>query len=169
MPLSRLRSWLPNSWHSIESTLPNGSTAAGLLSTFISSVSPKFRSGTLHHGEALTEAVIGILVSALSIDNAIVEPSTLRDAQWLRVKKYIDAHLHDPELSPRMIAAANGISIRYLHCLSSPKGLPCSNISSNSGLNALLGPNLFNAPERSKSVCQDPAGPGRQNREHRFR
>ena len=45
MPLSRLRSWLPNSWHSIGSKLPRGSTAARLLSSFIQSVSPEFLLG----------------------------------------------------------------------------------------------------------------------------
>jgi AraC-like DNA-binding protein len=122
MPLSRLRSWLPNSWHSIGCKLPSGSTAASLLSSFIQSVSPEFLSGNLRYGEALTEAMIGILINALGIDSAVVEPSTLRDVQLLRVTKYIDAHLDDPELSPSMIAAANGISVRYLHCLFEPEG-----------------------------------------------
>jgi AraC-like DNA-binding protein len=122
MPLSRLRCWLPTSWHSIENSFPNGSAAASLLSSFINSVSPEFLAGNLRHSEALTEAVIGVLISALGIDNVAVEPATLRDVQVLRVKKYIDAHLDDPELSPSMIASANGISIRYLHCLFDPEG-----------------------------------------------
>jgi len=122
MPLSRLKCWLPTSWHSIENSLPNGSAAASLLSSFINSASPEFLSGNLRHSEALTEAMIGVLISALSIDNVAVEPTTLRDVQLLRVKKYIDAHLDDPELSPSMIAATNGISVRYLHCLFEPEG-----------------------------------------------
>jgi AraC-like DNA-binding protein len=85
-------------------------------------VSPEFLSGNLRHGEALTEAVIGILINALGIDGAVVEPSTLRDVQLLRVRKYIDAHLDDPELSPSIIAAGNGISVRYLHSLFEPEG-----------------------------------------------
>lgn len=122
MPLSRLKSWLPASWHSLESTLPSGSEPANLLATFINSISPSFFSGTLQHGEALTEAMIGMLISALSIDHTPVNSSSLRDAQLLRVKTYIDAHLDDPDLSPNTIAAANGISVRYLHCLFEPEG-----------------------------------------------
>lgn len=123
MPLSRLRSWLPNSWYSLENSLPNGSEPAGLLASLIKSVSPSFLSGTLQNGEALTEAVIGMLISSLSIDRPAVESSTLRDAQLLRVKTFINAHLDDPDLSPTAIAAANGISVRYLHCLFEPEGI----------------------------------------------
>jgi AraC-like DNA-binding protein len=85
-------------------------------------MSPEFLSGNLRHGEALTEAAIGILINALGVESVVVEPSTLRDIQLLRVRKYIDANLDDPELSPGMIAAANGISVRYLHCLFEPEG-----------------------------------------------
>lgn len=123
MPLSRLRSWLPASWHSLENRLPNGSEPAGLLASFIRSVSPSFFSGTLQHGEALTEAMIGLLISSMSIDHGPAESSSLRDAQLLRVKAYIDANLDDPDLSPTGIAAANGISVRYLHSLFEPEGV----------------------------------------------
>lgn len=117
MPLMRLKSWLPNSWHSADITLPNGSAGGRILSSFIQSMSPEFLSGNLRQGEALTEAIIGVIVSALHTNNSFADPSTLRDTQLIRVKQYIDAHLDDPELSPITIANANRISLRYLHCL----------------------------------------------------
>lgn len=123
MPLSRLKSWLPTSWQSLESRIPKGSRSASLLASFITSVSPDFFSGALQHGEALTEATIGMLVSALGIEHTTPECSTLRDAHLLRVKKYIEAHLDEPDLSPSTIAAANGISVRYLHSLFGPEGI----------------------------------------------
>ncbi len=122
MPLARLRSWLPNTWHSIASTLPQGSTGASLLGAFIRSMAPDFLSGSLRHGEALTEALIGLVVSALDVEKNAVDAGTLRDAQFHLVKQYIDRHLGDPDLSPSRIADANRISLRYLHCLFEPEG-----------------------------------------------
>jgi AraC-like DNA-binding protein len=84
-------------------------------------MSPEFLSGNLRQGEALTEAIIGVIVSALHTSNTFADPSTLRDTQLLRVKQYIEAHLGNPDLSPIMIADANRISLRYLHCLFEPE------------------------------------------------
>ena len=116
MPLARLRSWLPTNWHSIESSLPHVSPGAGLLTSVIGAMSPQFLAGSLRNSEALTESMIGILVSVLGIDRGD-EPMTLRGSQLLIVKDYIQSHLADPDLSPAMIAAAKRISLRYLHAL----------------------------------------------------
>jgi AraC-like DNA-binding protein len=40
----------------------------------------------------------------------------------LRIKDYIDHHLPDPSLSPPQVAAAAGISTRYLHKLFAAQG-----------------------------------------------
>ena len=122
MPLARLRGWVPQSWHSIASSLPQGSPGASLLNAFIRSMAPDFLSGHLRNGEALTEALIGLVVSALDTEKSAVDACSLRDAQLLLVKQYIDRHLGNPELSPGMIAEANRISLRYLHCLFEPEG-----------------------------------------------
>lgn len=122
VPLARLRSWLPYSWHSIATTLPKGSPGARLLISLIRQMAPDFLSGNLRHGEALTEALLGSVVSALDGDRASVTSCTLREAHFLLVKSYIERHLDDPALSPRMIAQANRISQRYLHCLFEPEG-----------------------------------------------
>src|SRR6185503_14915136 len=42
---------------------------------------------------------------------------SLREDMLERVKAYIDAHLHDPQLTLDRIAAAMGCSKRYLHKL----------------------------------------------------
>lgn len=46
-----------------------------------------------------------------------VVASSSRQVQHARALRYIEAHLGDPELSPRTIAAALGVSLRYLHLL----------------------------------------------------
>lgn len=121
MPLTRLKSWLPTSWHSADSTLVNGSAGGRVLSSLIQSMSPEFLAGNLRQSEALTEAIVGMIVSALDSSRTSTDPGTLRDMQLIRVKQFIDAHLDDPDLSPNMIADANRISLRYLHCLFEPE------------------------------------------------
>jgi AraC-like DNA-binding protein len=68
----------------------------------------------------LGTAVIDLLAAALAarIDRASALPEdSRRAALTARVHAFIEGHLHDPELSPRTIAAAQYISVRYLHRL----------------------------------------------------
>lgn len=120
MPLSRLRSWLPGSWHSIESKYAHGSTTASMLHSLINAMAPEFFSGHLANSEALTEAMIGTLVGSLGAINTPVE---CQKQQMLgRIKRFIDQHLSDPELSPGLIAIAHRISLRALHLLFEAEG-----------------------------------------------
>ncbi|EIK94386.1 AraC family transcriptional regulator [Pseudomonas sp. M47T1] len=115
MPLSRLRSWLPGSWHSIESKYSRGSTTATMLNSLIQTMEPEFFSGNLNNSEALTEAMIGTLVSSLGVVRGAGE---CQKQQMLeRIKRFIDENLSIPELSPGYIAAAHRISLRHLHSL----------------------------------------------------
>ncbi|WP_448330282.1 helix-turn-helix domain-containing protein [Streptomyces sp. DSM 41534] len=65
------------------------------------------------------ETVLLDLVAALfahEIDAEDALPSeTGRQVLALRVRAFIDSHLHDPELTPTAIAAAHHISVSYLH------------------------------------------------------
>lgn len=115
MPLSRVRSWLPNSWHSITNNLPHFSPGADFLSQFISALSPAFLAGRLQDGDALQESLMGVLVNVLGDRN--VAPIGLRETQLDLVKRYISANLVDPALGPEAIATARRISLRYLHAL----------------------------------------------------
>ena len=119
MPLSQFKNWLPTSWHSIDHRIPAGSNAGDLLSIYMSSLAARFLDGDVGNGYALTEATIGLVVNALGRD-ACKQTTSLRDAQMLRVKRFIDQHLDEPDLSPGRIAMANRISVRYLHWLFEP-------------------------------------------------
>lgn len=120
MPLSRLRRWLPGSWHSIESKYARGSSTAMMLHSLISAMAPEFISGRLDNSEALTEAMIGTLVGSLGAVHTQVECQKL---QMLgRIKRFIDEHLSEPELSPGFIAIAHRISLRTLHLLFEEEG-----------------------------------------------
>jgi AraC-like DNA-binding protein len=62
------------------------------------------------------------LESALRMINTALVPeevvqASAREAQRTRALRYIEANLEDPRLSPRSIAVALKISLRYLHGL----------------------------------------------------
>jgi AraC-like DNA-binding protein len=116
MPLSRLRSWLPTSWHSIENALPHGTPGAVLLTSVIDALAGPFLSGTLQNGDALTESLIGLLVNVLGRTHCR-DGTTLKHAQLISAKRYIEANLSNTELAPATIAKAQRISLRYLHAL----------------------------------------------------
>ena len=71
-------------------------------------------------GEAvrLGTAVLDLFTAALAgrLDRPVPQPAGRR-AMLIRVQAYIDGHLGDPALSPRGIADAHFISVRYLHRL----------------------------------------------------
>lgn len=122
MPLARFRSWLPSSWHNVDHKIARGSQPGQLLSLYMRSSATQILRGSVSNGDALTEATIGLLVNALG-EEGYQEVETLRDAQVQRVKRFIDENLDQLDLSPSFIAAANRISVRYLHWLFEPMGL----------------------------------------------
>jgi len=117
IPLSRLRNWFPNARKSPEGKLESGTTAARLLSSYITSIHPEFLAGNLNNQDGLIEATIGLLINALGEDSRGFPRESLRDAQMARVKAHISENMDDPELSPMKIANACRISVRYLHWL----------------------------------------------------
>jgi AraC-like DNA-binding protein len=71
-------------------------------------------------GARLATALLDLLIVALAerLDRrAAIAPDTRRRALLASVQSFIDRRLADPELSPSKIAAANHISLRYLHKL----------------------------------------------------
>ncbi|WP_407287017.1 helix-turn-helix domain-containing protein [Streptomyces sp. BP-8] len=67
-------------------------------------------------GTVLTDLVIALFAHALETDSAL-PPDTRRRTLMLRIKRFVHEHLHDPGLSPAVIAAAHHISVSYLHRL----------------------------------------------------
>jgi len=124
-PLARFRHWLPTSWDRIPRRIPSGSNAANLLSAHMRSLHSYFLDDELGSGDALLEVSLGLVIDAIHRTSS-QEPETLRGAQLARVKQFIDRNLDQSDLSPAMIAAANHISVRYLHWLFEPSGATVS-------------------------------------------
>lgn len=67
----------------------------------------------------LGQSGLDLIAAALAdiTERAIPNESAHRSAWVLRIKDFINTHLADPALSPPMVAAALGISTRYLNAL----------------------------------------------------
>jgi AraC-like DNA-binding protein len=95
--------------------VPGDAGAAGLVRPFLRDLLDSLRDGRIAaDDEAMADGVVG-LVRTLFGDRdrrALPHPEPLRD-----IKRYIDAHLGDPGLTPERIAAAHYISRRRLYTL----------------------------------------------------
>jgi len=120
MPLARLRSWLPGSWHSIENKYSKNSTTANMLSALVKAMAPEFLSGKLDNSEALTEAMISTLVGSQGVVTSLKDCYDRQ--QLMQIKHFIDKYLSHPDLSLQSIASAHRMSLRHLHSLFESEG-----------------------------------------------
>ncbi|MFJ4921808.1 helix-turn-helix domain-containing protein [Streptomyces sp. NPDC088725] len=67
-------------------------------------------------GMVVTDLVAALFAHSLGSDTSLA-PDTRRRTLTLRIQAFIQRHLHDPDLTPRSIAAAHHISLSYLHRL----------------------------------------------------
>ena len=65
------------------------------------------------------EHLIELLALALKSDDRVLRSvnSSVREAHLARIEDHVRRHLSDPNLEPRQVADACGISVRYLHAL----------------------------------------------------
>ncbi|MFJ6619872.1 helix-turn-helix domain-containing protein [Kitasatospora sp. NPDC091335] len=71
------------------------------------------------------------LVATLVTEQAARDAPTAEDSHYTRIweiRSYMDRHLRDPELGPKAIAAAHGISVRSLHKLFEGEGVTVSRL-----------------------------------------
>ncbi|MGD3109894.1 helix-turn-helix domain-containing protein [Streptomyces sp. YGL11-2] len=97
----------------------------GLLTQFLSSITARstpYGPGDLPRLGALAHDLLtSVVAHHLDAANAVPDDSRRRTS-LLRIKAFIQQHLHDPELTPSMIAAAHYISVSYLHRLFRDQG-----------------------------------------------
>ena len=116
LPLRRLKNWMPSNWHSIPRKISGGSSNGVLLTSYILSLSENDFGDSIINGDALSEAAVALLASALK-QKPFDYACSLREIQLERVKTYVTKNLDNPELTLAAIAQANSISLRYLHWL----------------------------------------------------
>lgn len=116
LPLRRLKDWMPTNWHSIPRKIAGDSSSSALLTSYILSLSESDIGDSNINGEALSEAAVALLASALN-QKPFDAPCSLKERQLERVKAYVAKNLDNPKLTLAAIAQANNISLRYLHWL----------------------------------------------------
>ncbi|MFF3333480.1 helix-turn-helix domain-containing protein [Streptomyces sp. NPDC002888] len=67
-------------------------------------------------GMVVVDLLSALLSHALEAKSSL-PPETHRQTLLLQIQAFIQRHLHDPELSPRMVADAHHISVSYVHRL----------------------------------------------------
>lgn len=90
----------------------------GGLNSVVDTLSPEMQLRTFHNAVDLTSTMIRHELAL----NISTEPAGQKRVRFEGIASFIDAHLHDQELSPASIAAANFISVRYLHAIFSESG-----------------------------------------------
>ncbi|WP_055534131.1 helix-turn-helix domain-containing protein [Streptomyces graminilatus] len=98
--------------------LPGGEGIGALLAEFLTGVDRQ--ADTLQPADAprLGRVVLDLMsawIAQLLDAEAALSPETRGQATAERVQEFIRQNLHDPELTPPVIAAAHNISLSYLH------------------------------------------------------
>ncbi|MBO2457998.1 helix-turn-helix domain-containing protein [Actinomadura violacea] len=100
--------------------LPSRSGAGDLLAGFLAGCAEQASAldggAAPHLGSAASGLATAFLAGLADADDAVPAP-TRQEALVLRIKAFVLAHLHEPDLSPSTVAAAHHISVRYLHHL----------------------------------------------------
>jgi AraC-like DNA-binding protein len=93
---------------------------AALISSFAQRLVHHLDESNATEGARLGTAVLDLLGAGLAgrLDRTDrLPPDAQRRALLVRIRAFIEARLSDPDLSPRSVAAAHYISVRYLHKL----------------------------------------------------
>ena len=99
----------------INTTRGLGRIATEFCATLAAEGSKLDENAHAHLGEQLMDMLALTLLS--SEGDLPAAEGSVRQARLRAVQRWIEAHISDPDLSLEKIAAANGISLRYLHLL----------------------------------------------------
>jgi AraC-like DNA-binding protein len=98
-----------------------GALAKNFLRTLVNDPAPHGPGDVDRLSTVLCDLLSGMFSQALETED-LLPPETRRRTLLLRVKRFIDDRLGDPELSPSMVATAHHISVRYLHRIFQEEG-----------------------------------------------
>jgi AraC-like DNA-binding protein len=105
--------------------VPSGSPIGSLLGATFDATKARLPHLSAELGDAVLNNLCGLVALACgaSEEGQWHGPRSVRVAHLERVKRYIEQHLADPDLSPASTAAALGISPDYLHHMLEPTGV----------------------------------------------
>ncbi|GGS56307.1 helix-turn-helix transcriptional regulator [Streptomyces cinerochromogenes] len=100
--------------------LPAGEGFGALLAQLLTQLANGTHAYQLSDGPRLETVVVDLLSALLAhaLDaDTLLPPATHQQALVLRIRAFVQGHLHDPQLTPPAVAAAHHISTSYLHRL----------------------------------------------------
>lgn len=114
LPLNRLKDWLPQSWRTLPRWIKSGEPGSDLLAGYVRSLVKVDPSHNPLRYDALVDAAVAMIVASQSGPSAQIGHKA---GQLETIKAKIQQRLQDPDLTLESVAAANRISLRYLHWL----------------------------------------------------
>ena len=99
--------------------MPGNRGASGLLSQLLRQYWSEYHRGLDEQtGGRVSIAILDLIGAAYAdLPQALADRSSLGTAHRIRIINYIEAHLHDPDLTPTKIAESCKMTARYLHHL----------------------------------------------------
>lgn len=104
---------------------------AGTASALLAGIWDQARTGAVPEtmGDTLASAVMDVFAASwIATAKVQVAESAVSISRRIQIRRHVEAHLRDPELSARSVAAAFGISPRYLHIIFSTGDETVSNV-----------------------------------------
>ncbi|MEJ2761088.1 MAG: helix-turn-helix domain-containing protein [Gammaproteobacteria bacterium] len=119
IPASALRSRIPQPEQLSCVFMSGRSGLSNTASVMLKSLWRQVESGIPEaYGPRIADNLLDIIATAYSLSQGSrTSRSATTGARLVQIKRFIESNLHDPELTPRKIAAAFNISPRYLHML----------------------------------------------------
>lgn len=120
IPPSTIKSYLPAPARMCGFRMPGNRPLNRVASTMLLALWSEVENEELHAEQrpALARSFLQIMAASYAVDHACpVERSVAAAARCTEIKQYIETHLRSPDLTPTAIAAALGLSSRYVRLL----------------------------------------------------
>jgi len=118
-----LNNLLVNAEDRVATSLAVSQGVGNVLSSYLGALGRQIGQLSADEMTRLADPAISMLAMTLGgINGSIGDSPHLRSGTLLRVKRYVNTHLHDPDLDAAMIASASGLSARYINKLFAAEG-----------------------------------------------
>ncbi len=119
IPQPDLARRMPNPESVVAIPMSGRAGVAGLVSSLLCNFWQQRRTGDeTYLSPRFSEAILDLIASAYALVTTVApESSSIAIARREQIRSYIEAHLHDPALTPGSVAAAVHLSPRRLHQL----------------------------------------------------
>lgn len=122
IPKQQLHSLLGNADQYTGHVVQRAHDSLGLAAEAFRRVARDLCTAEPHDAHIVLEPIVSLLAATLKSRHPSPQVSASRRDSFRRFCRYIDTHLGDSSLSPAQVAAAHGVSLRYLHLIFAEQG-----------------------------------------------